>query len=549
MLEYPIILRLLEYYQHYYLWLILAIFLNTSFLLYINKKLHKVDFPRNDSVHQAVLKTKSIGLMLFILATICLLSMNLGLDEFDSMEGANAMVVQGITSEHSLWFISFMLMFAHQPLYPLMLNLCIRFSGLEYFGVLIRAISVFWGVLVVYLTYKFSVKIFSNKSIAYFTATFLCLHSLFYFYARRAEGYSFFCFFALLSCYYFWDVFIRGITSKFWAYAILTIICFFIHYLTLFIVLSQAVAMILLKMYRYVLPVKAGIRFVKAISVLCFVIILVAPAIYSSILNNESLFKNAWQNNFYLDQSYFLNLINNIIRLVLAIPPVNFLAYLYIIIFIIIISKIRKYNLPFFALMVGIFLSGIFYEGIFLFTSWKAIGKIYPNFRHLVWMAPFVAMVYGYGVYILSKQTRFRKIAGWLVLSLLLLWNAYQSYGLCFKPQTPAFSKVANFIKSNCHKDDFIGRPVSWIDPFVFGDQGYPYNVKRGEINIDNFPVIKSKYKRIWALIAHEDYFGMPHYNPESINNWLNLLRENLSLVRTWHAYKMDVYLFMTGHD
>ena len=162
MLDYPILLKLLEYYQHYSPWLILALFLDAIFLLYINKKLHKVDLSRNNSSHQEILKTRSIGLMLFILAVVCLLSINLGLDEFDSMEGANAMVAKGITSGHALWFISFMLMFAHQPFYPLMLNLCIRFSGLENFGVLLRAVSVFWGVLTVYLTYKFSIKIFNS---------------------------------------------------------------------------------------------------------------------------------------------------------------------------------------------------------------------------------------------------------------------------------------------------------------------------------------------------------------------------------------------------
>ena len=547
--DYPIILRLLEYYRSYFPWLIIAISLNTLFLVYINKKLNKTGFASDEIKHDGLLKSQLIGPMLFMLTVAFLFSINLGLDEFDSMEGVNAMIAKWIISKHSLWFINFMLMFAHQPLYPLILNLLIRLSGWEHFGVLLRSVSVFWGVLVVYLTYRFSAKIINNKLIVYFTAAFLCAHSLFYFYARRGEGYSFFCFFALLSCYYFWDVFIRGKTSKLWKYIIVNIFCFFIHYLTLFIILSQLIAMVLLKWHRYTLPVKSMTRFIKALIIFCFTVILSAPGIWLSILNNEFLFENNWQNNFYLGKGYFLTIVNNVIRLVLGTPQGTPFIYLYLLIFIIIISKIRKYNLPFFTLVIGIFLSGIFYEATFLFTPWKAIGKFYPNFRHLVWMAPFTAMVYGYGVYMLSKQTKFRKFAGCSILAIPLLWNIHQSYDICFKPQTPAYTKVANFIKTKCQKDDFIGRPVSWIDPFVYGEQKYPYNVKRGEINTDNFPEIKSKYKRVWALMAHEDYFGVPHYNPESINNWFKLLNQDLSLVKTWHAYKMDVYLFTTTHD
>ena len=345
--DYPVLSKLLEYYQHYSFWLILAVLLNTFLLVHINRQLQEVGPLSKNRAGYGALELQSVCLILFTLAAAFLLSINLGLDEFDSMEGVNSMLAKGIISEHSLAFLSFSIMFAHQPIYALMLNLIIRLSGLEYFGLLLRSISVFWATLTVYLTYKFSFKILKNKYIAYFSATFLCLHSLFYFYARRVEGYSLFCFLALLSYYYFWNEFIIEENNSLWKYVTASIACLMVHYLTLFIILSQLITMVLLKWNKNILASRSMIRFVKALLIFCFTVILVAPVIYLSTVNNEFLFKNNWfrnnwQNNFYLGRNYLPDIISNLTRLILGSPKGEFFIYLYILIFIIIIYKIRK---------------------------------------------------------------------------------------------------------------------------------------------------------------------------------------------------------------
>lgn len=466
--------------------------------------------------------------------------------------GAAQEIHTNIFLPHNLPFKN-LISFGHQPLYKLILNATMQLPGFDYYTFFPRLISIFFAVASGYLIFFFSQKIFKSRFISYAGFVFFNIHSLFLFYSRRIEPYSMLCFLSLLSYLYFWKTFISGEERGVWKYCLVTILCFFTHYLTFHIVLSQFLAIFILRYrtHRFNLTF-SFLRFLKAMLILNFIFILYAPAIYLSIFNNPFLFQNAWSNNFYLPQENIASVLDSIGKLVLGLPLLKVIGYLPILILPFIIVKLRRAHVSFYTLFGCVVFSGLLFELLFLGGIWRCIGKTYFNVRHFVWLIPFVAIVYAYGLYILSKQKQLYKIMGYCSFSLIFIWNAYLSNELLLKNLGPSYKEALSFIKKELKDNDYVVWPVSWINYAIyFNSSGYFGGEKGSSSTMRPADLFEKElcYERFWVIVPWEDYFGIPSTNQEFLKKYINFLEYNLNLESFWKSNKINVYLFTTHNQ
>ena len=490
MVGHPALLKLLEYYQRYWLLITVAIFLNSVILFQINKKLLRIYSNSDLMFGSHTLKKWRIDpiFLLCLFAITLFMFINLSRDDFDSMEFIDTALGIGVMgTKYSLKVINIMLTFAHQPIHPLLVNLSTRFISTNHYNIFLRSISVLFGILAAYVTYCFSLKIFDKKAVSCLVFLLLSINGFFYFYSRRIEPYTLFCFLALLSYYYFWVVFISGERRKLWRYAAVNILCFFTHYISLCVIISQILTILTLKWRKYPLTNGAFLYFIKALLIFGFIVILAAPAIFVSILNNSFAFAIKWENNFYLANNYLKSIIINIAKLVLGIPPSVILTYPLILFFFIVILKIRRHNPVFFILTLSVCSIGIIYEALLLLICWRKSGGLYFNARHFIWLVPFVAIIYGWGTYAFINQSRlYKKVFGYVSLLIIILGNLYTSATISFRPTAPAYKEVAKLVRNQFQNKDFVGYPVGWypIDAYLV-DTALPDNgqaISYGEI-------------------------------------------------------------------
>jgi len=553
--DYFALCKAADYYCNLWPWIAIAFFLNIIALFYINRRLQRENLVTAGLLRPSDSKLYRKDFIIFCVLTAIFViwkTMHLGNNSFDLMESLNIRIAQEFqTNIFSL--LDNMIVQSRQPLYLFILNIPIRLLNPEHYNFFLRFISAFFGICTAYLTFHFSLKVFNNKLISYLSFTFLNVHSLFSFYSRRAEPYMLFCFLALLSCYYFWQTFISGGERKIWKYCLVSILCFFTHYLTLVVIFSQFLTMLIVKWGNYRLNFNRPIlflSFIKAFAIFNFFIILWSPVMYSAIFSGF-IFQSAWGNSFYLNQESAALIIDRIIKLVWGLPLTGSFGYLLILVYLYIIFKLRDGKPSFYIFVVSILFSALLF-GIHSFLCfWYSTSRLYFNVRHFTWVIPFIVMLYSYGIFLLNRsRSLFRKIIGYTCFSIILIWNIYFTNEMTFSLVNPVYKEALCYIKKDFRENDFVGFPADSIDDPVFINSIGVFGSEA--INFDTLPPMdlskrKSSYKRIWVVVPWEDYFGVPHLNGETLNRYINFLKANLSLESIWRGNKIDVYLFNTG--
>ncbi len=543
----------LSYYCNYWILLVFLFISNIGIFIYANKQFKKSKVcPLKVSQQSNKLSRRDIRL-LFVLTSIFIIwkIIYLGSNSFDLMESLNIRIAQEL-QVNIFSLLDNMVVQSRQPLYLFILNIPMRLLNPEYYNFFLRFISVFFGICTACLTFHFSLKVFNNKLISYLSFIFLNVHSLFAFYSRRTEPYALFCFLALLSYYYFWQTFISQEEKKIWKYCLVSILCFFTHYFTLVVIFSQLLTIFIAKWGKYRTGhsfLSSFSHFIKALVIFNFFIILWSPVMYSAIFSGF-IFQGVWGNSFYLSQESGPLIIDRIIKLVWGLPLTGLFGYLFVLLYSYIILKLRDREPPFYIFVVSILFSALLF-GIHSFLCfWYATSRLYFNVRHFTWAIPFIAMVYSYGIFLLSRsRSLFGKIIGYTCFFLILIWNIYLTNEMTFSRTNPAYKEALRYIKKDFRENDFVGFPAELIDDPVTVNAKGIFDSERYFDAVSPTDVAQGKLfrNRLWIIIPWEDYFGVPHLNIESLHRYRDFLQDNLKLESTWQGNKIDVFLFSQG--
>ena len=547
--------EIINYYCANWPWLSMGLLLNGAVFFCIKKHLKKIapyqgssfSAPLTFITQKDCLLTAFVAIIFSIQKTLWL-----GRDSVDIMESGNYIASRAFS-------MGSLVMAAHQFLYHALVNIVMRIFAIgpqivsEYLVWIGRFISVLFGIFITILFYRFSFLVFKNRFIAYAGIVLLNIHGLFLFYCRRLEYYVVFSFVALLSFHFFWKTFIAGYEKRIWKYCLVTILCFFTHYLTLLILFSQFFAILVLKLRKYPIAIHSFWRFIKAQVLFNFIFILYFPFIYFSLFNNSRIFIQKWENTFYLEKEYIFAIIYNIFRLVFGLPPCVVLVVLACCFMIFVLLKFQKENTPLFLLLVGIVFSCSIYEMVIVSSMWRMPGRLYFNVRHFVWVVPFIVLIYSYGFSLLREKIRLPKlliIVGSLLV--LFIWNSYIAGKIIVRSLSPSYREAVYYIENNLKVGDCVVWPSQWISSPVgfYLEVIEPYRScldKYGSSDPEGFLRRGETYERIWLIIPWEEMFGMPHLSVKTLGEYLQFAKENFTVQSCWKGNQIDVYLFTAG--
>ncbi|MFH2136987.1 MAG: glycosyltransferase family 39 protein [Candidatus Omnitrophota bacterium] len=471
-------------------------------------------------------------------------------ENIDIMESFEIIVFCRFPS-HIACALDSLLRFAHQPLHPLLLRFLMMFIDFEQWPLVFRLSSVCCAVACAVVVFYFSLNVFKDRRTAFAAFILLNMHGLFLFYSRRAEVYILFLFLVMLSQYFFWQTFILGNKKHVWQYCSISIIAFFTHYITLCIVLAQFLTMglISLKNNRGVMKFRY-LNFLKAMIICNFVVIPVLPILGVSILNNTFWSDMPWSNTFYLSSSYLPKIIKGNMTLLFS-SPINkgwFILGGYVAYFIYLLRKLRSDNYEFFALTISSFFVAGLYQLAFFMTMYKTIGRFYFNFRHLIWLVPLVSMVFAYGLSLIKKSGA--KSIGIIIIcimTVLIVGNGfYMNKQILFDSKTPDYRGALNNIEDNWLPGDGLTVPVDWPTGLMEMYVSQIFKEKNVKVNVltaSNLSETRRLYNRIWVVIPKEDYFGIAHMDPGTLDKYINLLNNNFEMLSFWESNKIKVYL------
>ncbi len=356
----------------------------------------------------------------------------LGKEDINILESANiGFVLQAIRGNYSS-LLDFMINSGHQPLYFILSGII---QSLNNSYLYLRLISVVLSIFTAFIVFYLCLEIFNNKFIAYLAFIFLNLHAAFSFYSRKADTYIIFCCLELLSCYYFWRVFISHREKKIWKYCLVNIVCFFAHYLSLVVIFSQVMTIFMIKWkYRNLITKFKILQFTKSLVIFNFIFILWFPCFYISFFTPAS-FSSAYDNNLYLPKENIFNTLSNIMKLILGLPVTGLLNYSFILLLLFIIFRTRKNREAFFIFISSVFLSAFLFSSCYIYCYYlRYTNRFYFSLRYLLWIVPFMAIFYAYCIDLSRKQKKlYKKISGYIFFSILCLWNFY----LTNKPLNP----------------------------------------------------------------------------------------------------------------
>lgn len=173
-------------------------------------------------------------LILGLILRVVNLNQSLWLDE-----GAQVLLSRG-----SLYSIIFQRgVDVHPPLSYILMHFWLFFGTSE---IWLRLLSVIFGVLTIWIVYKFSSKIF-NKKIAMLAALFLSISPYHIYYSQEIRMYAEATFFAVVSMYYFFLLIRERKKIDSFIYILSSAALIYTHYVGFFLILTQFVYLLLLK--------------------------------------------------------------------------------------------------------------------------------------------------------------------------------------------------------------------------------------------------------------------------------------------------------------
>ncbi len=530
--------KLVKLYADYWPGIVIGLLINWIILFFLNRRLHKDN--------TAAAKTSPQGSNLLFSQTVVLLavfftawkSFNLDRESFDIMESTNLMFLHsGIGS-----FLTNMIFCSHQPLYHIISEFINNIAGAQYGLISLRFFSVVFGVLTAYLAYKLCFVVFNRKDIAISSFILLNIHFLFVFYSRRIEVYTAFSFLSLLSCYYFWQAFVQGFRQAQIKYAVVLIISFLTHYLTIFLLFGQICAILLLKA-RSLVGKRESLLFVRSVFIGGFLFILYLPLGYLALW--DKTFRS--DGGFLLGKESLSSVLGDILRLLsgtyFLIPALGFCLLAFIFLYL-----LAKENKSFFLMIVSILTAGFLYESFFLLRMISISGKLYFNIRQLLWLVPFLTILYSYGlIRLLRSGKRCFQVAGLVLVIFLGGINLSKSQEIITDLWVSDYNGALGYISQQIdHQNDFLGYPCCIRMCIKFNSKGR-LNLdfeNSGELYPGNILKKKERFKRFWIIIFQEDYFGSSHLNSNLFPTYLDFLNQQLDLISVWSGNKIKVYLY-----
>lgn len=151
----------------------------------------------------------------------------------------------------------------HPPLSYVLMHFWIIFGTSE---IWLRLLSVIFGILTIWVIYKFSTDVF-NKKVGILSALFLSIAPYHIYYSQEARMYSEATFFAALSMYYFYKSIQKGKFIDSLVYVLSSVALIYTHYDGFFLIFSQLVYILIFKR-------NLMIRFLKRV---IFIIIIWLP--------------------------------------------------------------------------------------------------------------------------------------------------------------------------------------------------------------------------------------------------------------------------------
>ncbi|MFH1460445.1 MAG: hypothetical protein ABIG64_08795 [Candidatus Omnitrophota bacterium] len=560
--KYKAFCRVIYCYQEYWIWIVLGIIINILILFVVNKLLEK---SKNLSIKKYIKKinlNRIDYLLLFMLTFIFFIwkITNISKENVDSMESFN-MQFNSLLSTNIIKFLDTSIVIAHKLIYAVMLNLVQIFCAPENLVFLYRFISFGFGVLCSLLLFKFSIRVFQNKLIAYLGFILFNLNALFLFYCRRIEVYSIFCFFVLLSFYDFWRIFIDRDKNKTLRYGIWIIIVFCLHDTGVVVIFSQALALFFLNRKQ---PLETRnylyLKFMQSVLVFACLFFLLGPIFCASIISNHLiLYKGAWENNFYLGMEKLPEQINTMLNLIFGMPIFTIGLFSFPLFFAV-FSLIKKNN-NFFWLLLSILISSILFQATFIYMFYIKVNACYFNIRHLLWIVPFIIMMYSFGFCDLCflSNKNYKKILGYSFLIIILSSGIVKSNTVIYSNKTPDYEKAFYYIKDKFKDGDFLGWLCSFTSDVFFihtkkNDIFYDHDntildERSAGVIFNNIALKQKKFKRFWVIVAKEDYFGVDHMNLEFIDKCVNFLKKEFKEISCVKMNKIDIYLFESTRE
>ncbi len=137
---------------------------------------------------------------------------------------------------------------AHPPLYYLILHFWMKIFGDSEFSV--RFPSVIFGVITVYVVYKFCLEFWGGK-VALFSSLLVGISTFQVFYSQEARMYSLLCLLSTLSFLYFAKI-LKEQKLKFYVfYLLINVLLLYTHLYSFFILFAQVVYIILIERKRF----------------------------------------------------------------------------------------------------------------------------------------------------------------------------------------------------------------------------------------------------------------------------------------------------------
>ncbi len=520
-------------------------FFNILAFIYLNRYIRKHKHEQKELSFFNLLISRKDYLLLFILAVLFIAwkIIFLGKADIDVMESANiGFVLEAKKGNYSL-ILDYIIGSPHQPFYFVLVYLIQFMDNALY---LLRLISVIFSTLTAFLVFCLCLEIFNNKLISYLGFILFNVHGVCSFYARRAEPYIIVCFFSLLSYYYFWTTFVSGRQKKIWKYWLVNAINFFIHYVSIIVICSQLLTILMLRWKeRNMISTFRTAQFFRSIIAFNFIFILWVPFFYVQFFS-DILFSNSWSNNFFLPRENMADVLIRISGLILGAPPVKLITGFSMLFMPVVILRIRKEKTIFYILIISIAVAVLFSLGYLMFHWLRYTDKFYLHLRYLLWLIPFVIMLYVYSVSIPQKEHLIKR---WSIFFFCLigLWNFWLTNKIIFGNMVPSYSEALRYIKSEYKEGDLITWPASEFNFCI------PLNAKKffhdsGNL-IESSELLEKKlvYRRIWLVVAEEKYFSVQDINGKFIEDCVSFYKKNLSLQSTWKSNKISVMLFVTG--
>ncbi|MBZ9577929.1 glycosyltransferase family 39 protein [Patescibacteria group bacterium] len=465
----------------------------------------------------------------------------------------------------------------HQPLYNFMLFLLSRFSTNETF---LRLLSLFWGTLTIIALFKLTQSMFGPK-IALISSFLISINPMHIYWSGEISPYALYCFFAVLSFYFFYRAFIQNIPNAAIWYCGSIILGFFSHYFMIFVIFAQLLSLIIISIRQmHSKNAKNLLRYLLTLCIFSYFVIIWFPFLHYSLNSHihSTIYSQHKAYSLQTAQSFWvlLRIIPSFSGIIVHSAYVSIIAIVFFIIGLWAINKNDK--LEYILLAIAIFTVLFFHAFCHIVGSRGmklALTGVYIMWDHIIYILPLIIVVWAYFFGHLFKK---KTVTG--IFCLMTIAAIYSDYNLIANQQKPNLSKATRFVKCNIADKDAVFFPNIW---FVYGFNYYMHRdtedlsnmffanwriIARPQAKLENqiryygpiWPepdspgnvysdevkqtLAEGKIKRIWFVDIREQFFGIPLVGYQNSDMLLKRFLERYQLILSQDFEYIKLYLF-----